>query len=231
MRVTPRGTTIGRLAAAIAILIGLLLLVGARTAAADVEKPYSVGGYANAPGWITVIWAYDGDPYDVATFLIKRQNPDQSIVDAGWADGGRRDFTDKFLQASTTYRYFVCAYSFANELGVVDYACSDELSPPITTHPPEMQQPPPPPPAPALPPTPVLTATVRSVSEIYLTWQFPGYEARLTSAALYRDGTFIYEALQPGNFDSDHVDAVQPNSTHRYHMCFRNPDGETCSTP
>jgi hypothetical protein len=75
----------------------------------------------------------------------------------------------------------------------------------------------------------VRAASPRSRAEIYLTWEFPGYGARLTGAALYRDGAMIYEALQPGNFDSDHVDTVQPNSTHRYHLCFRNPDGERCS--
>jgi hypothetical protein len=78
---------------------------------------------------------------------------------------------------------------------------------------------------------PVLSATQRSAAEIVLRWEFPGYADRLTSAKLYRDGRFIYEALTPGNFDSDHVDGVRPNTEYSYKLCFANPDEEQCSDP
>jgi hypothetical protein len=197
-----------------------LITFGTGTAAADGDKkPTIIRAFPNAPGMITLEWVHSGD--DVFWFVVEQEAPF-----AFWTlDRDKRIWSVAGLEPNTTYRYRVCAVYDFNRV------CSDEDGvgyASIPTMPPE--QPPPPPPA-QVPPAPVLTATARSVSEVYLTWQFPGYEARLSSAKLYRDGAFIYEALQPGNFDSDHVDVVPQNSIHRYHLCFRNPDGETCSGP
>lgn len=52
----------------------------------------------------------------------------------------------------------------------------------------------------------------------------------MTSVKLYKDGKFIYEALQPGNLDEDYPDLVAPNSVHRYQVCYEGPDiGTRCS--
>ncbi|MGH2598670.1 MAG: fibronectin type III domain-containing protein, partial [Dehalococcoidia bacterium] len=172
-----------RLLAALAAVIVLLITFGAGPAAADGdEKPIIISAFPNAPGMVTLEWVHSGD--DVFWFVVELETPF-----AYWTpDHDKRVWSVTGLEPSTTYRFRVCAVYDFNRI------CSDEdgigyVS--ITTMPPEQPPPPPPPPVHAPLPAPVLTATARSVSEIYLTWQFPGYEARLTSAALYRDGAFI----------------------------------------
>ena len=215
---TPRRLlrTAGRLAAVAGLIASLLCLAGVGAVAGDGdEEPSGVVAFPNAPGMVTVTWSHTGE--DVYSFVLEQEAPYAFTT----PDRDKRAWSVPNLEAGRTYRYRVCAVFDFNRV------CSDWVA--VTTLPP-------PPPsggssAGARPPTPVLKATARSAGEIYLTWEHPGYAARLTSAALYRDGRFLYEALQPGNFDGDHVDVVAPGSVHRYHFCFKNPDGEACSAP
>jgi hypothetical protein len=226
---TSRIKTICRLAAAVGIVIGVLLFAGAAAAdGEDLEKPVAFA-FGVAPGSVSVNWEHSGS--GVAYYTVTRESPYQVW---GNVSAEQRNLFDSNLQPNTEYRYFVCAY-FADLIG--SYSCS-EWSEPARTHapaPPAGGSPggtPPPasqPPAPAF--TPVLTAKPHGGAQVYLTWNTPpAGSIALTRVPLYRDGEEIYQALEPGNLDGDHVDTVRPNSTHRYMLCYEGPAiGERCS--
>lgn len=216
--------TIGRLAAAIGILAGLLLFAG--TAAADgPEGPSNVVAFANAPGAITIAWDHPGD--GVYWFVIEQESPFGVVT----PDRDKRAWTVLGLEPNRTYRYLVCAvYEFHRE-------CADQYAA-ATTHPAPPPPgrapggtPPPPPPSSTPTFTPELTASPAGGAQVNLKWNTPpAGSIALTAVPLYRDGEAIYQALQPGNLDGDHADIVRPNSTHRYMICFEGPAiGERCS--
>jgi hypothetical protein len=80
---------------------------------------------------------------------------------------------------------------------------------------------------------PTLRAKVVSPAQIDLAWDLPpSGSVVLTHGKLYRDGTFIYEALQPGNYDGDYTDVNRrQGTTYRYKFCFEGTAfGERCSS-
>jgi hypothetical protein len=212
-----------RLVAALLTLAVFLALSARGTAASGDEVPSNVNAFANAPGWITVTWEHSGE--DIYGFVLEQESPFSYVQ----LDGDKRIFTVAGLEANRTYRYRLCAvYNF-------NRACSDYATATTLPPPPPVSTPAPATPSQATPKSltkPMLVAVQHSAREIVLTWEFPGYADRLTSAKLFRDGQFIYEAVQPGNFDSDYVDVLpRPNTEYAYKLCFANPDEEQCSNP
>jgi hypothetical protein len=142
-------------------------------------------------------------------------------------DPGKRAFTVTGLEANHDYRFRVCAVFDSNRV-CSDYASARTMPPP--SPPPSATPATPPPAAPKPLPKPTLTATPHTWRQIVLRWEFPGHDVILASAKLYREGGFIYEALVPGNFDSDYNDLVpRPNTEYSYKLCFSNPYEEQCS--
>jgi hypothetical protein len=115
MRSIPLSNTIGRLAAAVAILLSLL--VGGGTAAAG-EDELTVVPFANAPGWITVTYSHSDPPEGIVEYRIKREGGGGITLyspDGAW--------TDADLKPDTEYRYQVCAIPEDQ-----DPTCSDWVS-------------------------------------------------------------------------------------------------------
>lgn len=106
---------LARLAAAVAILIGPLLILGAGGAAAEEdEAPYNVIAFANAPGMITIVWEHSGD--GVYWFVLEQESP-YGFVEM---DADKRIWSVPNLQPNRTYSYRVCAvYTYHR-------VCSDE---------------------------------------------------------------------------------------------------------
>lgn len=78
-------------------------------------------------------------------------------------------------------------------------------------------------------PTPNLSATPRGGTQILLQWQNPGSNSGLTSAKLYRDGVFIFDANEAVGFATTYADNITANSTHSYSMCFISGQEQKCS--
>lgn len=233
MRRTPLIKNLGRLAAAAGILAGLVLLAGPGVVSADeddIEKPVAFA-FGVAPGSVSVNWEHSGS--GVAYYTVTRESPAYT-----WnaVPAEQRNLFDSNLQPNTAYRYYVCAYFYDGY-----FACSDWSEPARTQAPAPPSggtpggspggTPPPssPPSTPAF--TPELTATPAGGAQVNLKWNAPpAGSIVLVSVMLRRDGADRYEALQEGNLDTDHGDSVQPNSTHRYTVCFIGPAiGEQCS--
>ena len=95
--------------------------------------PSSVVSFPNAPGMVTVTWTHSGE--DAFWFVIELESPGAFWI----ADAGKRVWSVTGLQASTTYRFRVCA------VHAFDRSCSDWVS--VTTLPtPVTPATPPPPP-------------------------------------------------------------------------------------
>ena len=225
--------TLWRWAAAVAVVVGCLLLGGRTVAADDDEKPENVVAFPNSPGMITITWTHSGD--DVYWFVLEQESPAAVTP----MDRDKRGWSVPYLEPSRTYRYRVCAvYTFHRK-------CSDEdgaglVS--VTTLPPQAPggggssggAPPPPPPPPVA--KPLYSPTIRalpvrlaagSVSVVHLRWVNPvdtQQFALLKTIDWYRDGALINNTTGPTL-----EDAHQLNALHRYKLCVQNPVNRICS--
>jgi hypothetical protein len=153
MTLTPSLRTVGRLAIALLVAVGLLAAMGAGPAAADFESPRVVPTNppdgtlrpASTPGCVFVNWTHSGS--GVVHFSAARVSPDRL-----WPNipAGQRQLEDCGLQPNTTYLYVVCAW-FGNDDGDVECSADPENSEEwasgrTSPTPPPPQTPPPPPP-------------------------------------------------------------------------------------
>ena len=101
--------------AAVAVVLGCLLLLGSAPVAADEdEKPDNVVAFPNSPGMITLTWTHSGE--DVYWFVLEQESP----AAVAQVDRDKRVWSVPDLEPSRTYRYRVCAvFAFRRK-------CSDE---------------------------------------------------------------------------------------------------------
>ena len=107
--------TLRRRSAIATVVLGGLLLLGARTVAADEnEKPANIVAFPNSPGMITLTWSHSGD--DVYSFVLEQESPAAVLQ----VDQDKRTWSVPNLEPSHTYRYRVCAVYASSR------KCSDE---------------------------------------------------------------------------------------------------------
>lgn len=232
---TPLLTSLGRLALAVSLLSGLLLVPGAGPAAAD-------GGVVNAlvfpvgppvaPEGLRVQWEAPDNPFYVRIF---REEPA-----ADWTRyAGRGHFDDSGLERDHEYRYNVCAYYFDGGIcsgwkaNRVPSATPSSPSQPPPSPKPAPEQPAPPKPSPKPLAQPVLRATPAGTGfpnylAVNLRWENPPdaeQRALLTDQDWYRDGKIFYKG-----WDLERQDSVRSNSgPYRYQLCIKNAVDEQCS--
>lgn len=242
MRCTTLVRTVGRLAAAVAILVGPLLPVGAGTATADGdEKPVIISWYPNAPGMITIEWVHSGE--GVYWFVVEQEEP-FAFWPTPHAD--TRIWSVSGLQPSTTYRYRVCAvYDFnrvcSDEDGV-GYASITTLPPQQAQQPPPPQPAPPPQPKPAPPPQPAppepkgpskptLKVTNRTATSVSFDFSVKTDLVTPNDRFLVlRDGVQVQEVaprVDGAEFVGSYTDPVPPQ--HAYQVCFTQYAFRACS--
>jgi hypothetical protein len=239
----------------IVFLFGLTLSAfGAVPESVNGQEAPSVVAYANAPGWITVLWEHTG--IGVFWFEIHRQDPPYAVNSFFLVakSANRTDsLIDKNLRADTIYKYRVCAvYSYSQ-------SCTDWIS--VKT-----QSPPPagssgsPPPARAPLATPGITATQdQDPKHIVLDWSGdPGWSyygtdwnarpeykhPRLNNVVVSygipsnsRSSVSLYDAqkftpIWYGNLISllSVTASVRANTVYTFKVCFTSRDDETkCS--
>ena len=111
---------VGRLSGAAVIVIGSMH-VSPLSALADAP---SIGGFANAPGAVTITWSHPLDD-DVSGFVVEQERPN-----VFWdTDRDKRAWTIVNLQPSTTYRYRVCAV-YESDRNCSDYKSVRTMDPP-----------------------------------------------------------------------------------------------------
>ena len=120
MRTFAPNRTLGRLAAIIVVLVGLLLAGGHIARADDHEQPVAVYAISDAPRVVTVYWIHSGD--GVFRFDIEEKTTNKATtVDCPCGFGpGQKSIGE--LQPNTPYQFRVCA------VYDTDRACSDYTS-------------------------------------------------------------------------------------------------------